>query len=230
MTKSQKVQPARVISDQERREHLERHIPYRLIAVHGFEWFLEKLLAKQALGDLSMPIAGRRIDFSSVALTNALVDAGLAHGRALCEFLGFVCAKGKDELRPAVRKAKSKGDDFWITDLRLPDLERGVACSSGLETAEEVEEALIYFLRAANKGVAHLTVDSRPTDVHKLLIAAKTVRRLVKQHVYVPLSMESLLDRRHHPCSVAEALEAAMVQSLDLKRSGVVSSVDSESQ
>ena len=208
------------------KKHLEEHIPYRLAAVGGFRWFLEKLLDQAELSDVSMSVDGLAIQVRYYALTNALVDAGLAHGRALCEFIGFVRKKGAGALSAAGRTKKSgdfwmsrigrarKGGDFWIEDLHLPIVSPGAACEIGPESSVEIEDALVYFLRTANTGVAHLTVGSSSTDLRKLHLATHVISRLVTKHVYQPLNLESLLDKRHHPCPYAEASARLLSKSL----------------
>ena len=123
---------------------------------------------------------------------------------------GSRCAFGQLALKLGRQGLVLAADDVRAWPLRPAGAADGDA---------EIEGALIYFLRTANKGVAHLTIDSRPTDLRKLLIAARAIRRLVQQHVYAPLGKESLLDRRHHPCAVAEAMGVASGHRGDPNRS-----------
>ena len=70
-------------------------------------------------------------------------------------------------MQRATRGHSANRDDFWISDLGLSEVEPAVACAAGPEGSAEIDSALVYFLRVANKGVAHLTVDSPPTDLQK---------------------------------------------------------------
>ena len=88
----------------------------------------------------------------------------------------------------------------------------------GPEDPFDVSEALVHFLRAASKGVAHLTIqDETRADLLKLRIATVVIPKLVRRYVYEPLNLLALLDRRHHPCPVAEALGALNVTAAGIE-------------
>src|SRR5258708_2214310 len=98
-------------------DYLEDHLPYRLRAIDGLAWWCEIIL--QDIGKwYRMRVSMDEGQVGAHAVTNALSDAGLTHGRAVMEFLG-ISRDRYGKLKPATRDVANKRDDLWPSDFGL---------------------------------------------------------------------------------------------------------------
>ena len=140
---------------------------------------------------LDVSVNGRQI--SSTILTNALVEAGVLHGRALLEFLGIGLKKNTLQLQNVAHRRPSDIGIEQLYDgqrgLSQLDIPSALAAYSG-ESAE-AELALAVFLKASNKLLAHVTRhDLEEFAGNHLVIATKAIPVLVHNALYSKLGME----------------------------------------
>jgi hypothetical protein len=155
---------------------VEIHIRHRLIAVDGLAWVCETLLRDQPRPKVGFSLNG--IDVDAINVINALCDAGLANGRALCEFLGLRVGRASEQLERVIRSVKRKGVDLWPEDLGVHTVPFARACSFGPGDPNTVRAAIGHFLRVANGGVAHLTFGSPVAEIEKIYQGTEAIREL----------------------------------------------------
>ncbi|WP_345067507.1 hypothetical protein [Acidovorax lacteus] len=123
----------------------------------------------------------------ATVFTNPAIEAGVIHGRALLEFLGFKLKKGS--CHALAMEKPSRKDDRHLGHVEvpwpvLPD------AFSGLQVLEKpAEEALAYLLWTANKGLAHSTgaFTAHENSIALLELSMGLVRELMVRYVYQPL-------------------------------------------
>lgn len=130
------------------------------------------------------------IEGNSNAFTNAAIEAGVIHCRALLEFLGLTSASGR--LQNITRKRQP--DDIGIEHFEnasgfLTHVSPAQVLSRYPGSAAEAEQALLSVFRIANKGLAHLTSSfvASPEETRLLEIASRGIPALVVSYLYTPL-------------------------------------------
>jgi hypothetical protein len=97
----------------QKREFVERILPYRLEAVEIFGLALRYSLAWTAPVPMQIFFDGKlSIDGLSTAFTNAAIEAGIIHCRALLEFIGLRVDPNAHER--LIRRPPGRGDDLVI--------------------------------------------------------------------------------------------------------------------
>ena len=184
-----------------KRDFLDRILPYRLEAVEILGLALRYRLSWSGPVRMEVFFDGKlSIEGLSTAFTNAAIEAGIIHCRALLEFIGLR-ADPRNQGRLAQR-ASGRGDDLLIEHfsnaagaLQLVTLAEAVAPYQG--SSQEAERALARVINIANKGLAHSTVGliSDPDDLRLSEVASRGVRALLIKHFYVALGLQPPAER-----------------------------------
>ena len=127
---------------------------------------------------------------ATTAFTNSAIESAIIHSRVLLEFLGLKVGKTGIE---SIKTRRT--DDLYIEHevfggLKSITPDEAVKTYSG--PTEEAEQALVYVIHLANKGLAHSTIDFEPDndDFRLLNIAFRGVENLMENRFYVPLGIE----------------------------------------
>ncbi|UST96766.1 hypothetical protein [Pseudomonas siliginis] len=130
------------------------------------------------------------IEGNSNAFTNAAIEAGVMHRRALLEFLGLTSASGRLQNLTHPRR----GDDIGIEHFEnasgfLTHVSLAQVLSRYPGDAAEAEQALLSVFRIANKGLAHLTSSflASSEETRPLEIASRGIPALVVSYFYTPM-------------------------------------------
>lgn len=172
-------------------DHLARLVPFRLDSLAVLDEVLRRRLEwgddkeMQIIVDGTLMFVG-----TTLAFTNPIFEMASLHIRALLHFLGLgeksgkLCAAGrrKDGTDSAIERIPLDGA---LLSMVSPD---DVRATFPKEPAE-AEMCLVEALRAANKGMAHLTVDYQTNRVQIIHLGAASImtQRLVEKFVYAPL-------------------------------------------
>lgn len=173
---------------------LHRLIPYRLQSIETFNLVLRLRDAWGGAQPMQLFINGRlMIEGNSNAFTNPVIETGIIHCRALLEFLGLgVSVAGSLQSLKHPRRQDDVGiEHFSNTDGPLAVVSPEAALPHWPGGVEEAEQALLSVFRAANKGLAHLTLlfAESPEEAIRLEIASALVPALVVRHLYTPLGL-----------------------------------------
>lgn len=169
---------------------LERVVPHRLHSLYALTIAID-LIAKKSpddAGAFTLSINGNgAVQGGAAALTNAWLEAGIVHGRALLEFLGLGERNGKLTERGVPRQPT----DWRIADFGLPPVTRAQAIEAYTGRPDEAEESLVGIMVFANRAIAHITdlVDPERFGTHHLEIASRGIYALIIRHLYKPLNL-----------------------------------------
>lgn len=169
-------------------QNLRSLLEYRMRSVSIGHVALQHALSWNETPDIDIRFNGVQvIEGKATAFTNAAIEAGIIHSRALLEFLGL---KGKSQTELQERRGKS-ADDHAIELHGLSKVTVHKAVSSYPGPNQEAEAALAYVIYLANKGLAHSTTSFTQHDegVKLIEIAFRGVPVLVVNNVYVPLGI-----------------------------------------
>jgi hypothetical protein len=183
-------------------DYLERLLPHRLDALAILVLMLELRLKWEEPKPMQVFVEGKlQFEGQTNLLTNPIVEAGILHVRALLEFLGLKSASGA---LVSVAPGQRRIDDATIELLSLPPVTPSEARSIYPEDPALSEASLAAAISAANKGMAHLSVQypETPLEAKHLLLAARLTQQLVEKYVYLPLG-------RHRPALPIEARSRA---------------------
>lgn len=172
-------------------EHLSHVIPYRMKALDIFRVALRCVLTWESPKRLEMLFDGELFaGGQSTSWTNPVIESGIIHSRACLDFLGLK-EDAKHPRRLVQRKGKSKDGDVIIEDFGLSKLSVEEAVSYYPGTSAEAELALASVVHAANKGVAHMTVEQimGRDDPRLFEIAARGIPALLISRLYTPLGL-----------------------------------------
>lgn len=131
------------------------------------------------------------IEGNSNAFTNAAIEAGVIHCRALLEFLGLTSASGRLQNLTHRRKRDDIGiEHFESVTGFLTHVPLAQVLSHYPGEAEEAEQALLSVFRIANKGLAHLTSSflASSEETRLLEIASRGIPALVVSYLYTPMN------------------------------------------
>lgn len=166
-------------------------LPYRMKAVDTLNVALRARMEWDRAPSMKMYFNDKLvIEGNSNGFTNAAIEAGVVHCRALLEFLGLTERDGK----LVKRESRRRDDDIGIEDFSnasgpLLTVSPDQALSRYEGGRDAAEQALVTVIRIANKGIAHLTkgLSYTPDDVAHVEIASRGVPLLVVSYLYTPL-------------------------------------------
>jgi hypothetical protein len=174
---------------------IERILPYRLEAIEVLELALQYRLSWEGPVPMQIFFEGRlSIEGLSTAFTNAAIESGVIHCRALLEFIGLRADAGAHGR--LAQRGSGRADDLLIEHfssdsgpLKLVTPAEAVAPYDG--PAHEAEQALAHVIHVANKGLNHSTIGliSEPDDLAMTEVASRGVRALLVNHFYVPMGI-----------------------------------------
>ena len=180
------------MSEAERKEVLEEHIPYRLTSIDGLRFACEILLKQAHPATVKLYLDDNCLLASTSYrfLTNALLEVGAIYCRVLLEFVGIGLEMRTKKLKGKSRAQRRKGD-IWIEDFGLKKASVADVRSAGTGKPDEVEEACVEAILTAHRAVAHLTygLPGRP-ELGRLRMGACTVLWLVEEYLYKRLDLE----------------------------------------
>ena len=158
------------LSDEEKEEILNDHIPYRLTQIRNHskhKEFYSRILPNPYY---------RRHEICAI-------EAGFIAGRQLLEFLGISYDRKNKVIKPRPER-KVKADDLCIALFDLPPVDLSML------TADE-KSTLSTFYHRANKGSGHFTWEKREKDGFETIDeGTKIIERLLKEFLYDPLKIE----------------------------------------
>lgn len=166
-------------------------IEYRLRSIEIGRLALGYTMAWEKTPSMSILFDGKQvIEGTATAFTNAAIESGIIHSRALLEFLGLG-GKSKTELKELT--SRKKNDDAAIEqygDLARVTIQTVVGAYPG--PAAEAEAALAYVVYLANKGLAHTTTSFTKHDegAHLLEVAFRGIPALVVGNFFKPLKIK----------------------------------------
>lgn len=173
----------------DRKEYLDRHVPYRMRSI---AWFLHVLRGTRGWTEpkkMDVYIDGKLcITGNHRGLTNPSIEVGIIYSRVLLEFVGLKANKKKDALVEVQRRLD---DDIGIEDfssatgpLKRVTIAEALSCYPG--PAKDAEASLVTIIAHADKAVAHMTEgpvqDDRTADLVEL--GGKGVLALVSRYLY----------------------------------------------
>jgi hypothetical protein len=168
---------------------LDRVVPHRLHALYALTMAVDLIAKKDRddVGGFSLELNGKvAVRGSAAGVTNAWLEVGIVHGRALLEFLGL------GEKDGALIERKGPRDTDWrLDDFDLPPVTRAQAINAYKGDAYEAEQSLVSIMVFANRAIAHITdlVDPERFGTNHLQIASRGIHELVVGHLYRPLGM-----------------------------------------
>lgn len=166
--------------------HLAALIPFRLDSLAIFDDVLNRRLLwgndrqMQILVDGVLAFYGTTLFF-----TNPIFEMASLHIRALLNFMGLTARNGR--LSGVTRRAGDSAIELVLSSTgALSMVSREDVLVTFPENPAETEAMLVAALRAANKGMAHLTIDyqSDRVFVEHLGAASVITQRLVETFVY----------------------------------------------
>ena len=176
------------MSDQDEILH---HVEYGLKHIDGLIWLCDQLVVWERTGERpeSVEIAfdGAPAAKGKVGLLqNPLAETGLIYCRKLLDFLGIKVSGKEPHCLVEVNDKGRRPDDRGVEQLGLPRL-----TIDELALPDEVEEACIRTIRAANKGVAHFTENrGEKLSAEQAIICAGIVVQAIEERVYDALEIE----------------------------------------
>ena len=158
---------------------LQEHLAYRMTHLDGLVWAAECLLGTPRSGSIVLHFEGQA---SMFMLTNPLFEVGTLNCRLVMDFLGIRIDKG-NRLAPVLPR---RPDDLGVEDLGLPPVTVSDFLKCG--PTQQVESSTIKMLIAADKGVAHFTVNPGGRAwAPDALVCADAVMACVDRYVYKAL-------------------------------------------
>jgi hypothetical protein len=170
---------------------LNESIPERLSELYGCARIIE---AFEARGD---PALSAKIDLGGPVLTcspagllivSPCLDTALMTCRTLLTLLGVGLNKSQTNI--SLRTRRRFPTDAWMTDFGLAPIPPDELCKGHAPlTDAEVRKLLISILKAANKGIGHLTDESTRDIISRAGVArtCDVVVTLVNRHIYKAL-------------------------------------------
>ncbi|HEX9916586.1 MAG TPA: hypothetical protein VGB16_02515 [candidate division Zixibacteria bacterium] len=177
------------MNKQEQQGWLDEHIPYRLQAIVSLRWVCELLVSENYPTSVKLYFDNQEVlsNNSFRFLTNPMLEIGTIYCRVLLEFLGLSLNKGNRQL---IERSSSHSDDIRIEDFGLKPLTRKEVFKAPMGRPEEIEEACIYTISAANKAVVHLTRGFYDkTGIGRLHRCSFVVPWLICEYLYKPLNL-----------------------------------------
>ncbi len=173
-------------------ELLQKLIPYQMQAVDTLNYALRLRSSWSNAPWMTMHVEGKQVMGGNLnAFTNPAIEAGLAHSRALFEFLGLCERDGRLRNRKK-RQPRDVGiEHFHNTDGPLAMVAPEVALSRYDGGPDEAERAVLTVFHTTNKGLAHVTADLAAHAEHGRLleIASRGIPALVISYLYTPLGV-----------------------------------------
>jgi hypothetical protein len=171
----------------DQKSFLEEHIPYRLGNLDACFHALRILNSEPPTRAVTLRFdTGHEMRGRVALVTNAWVEMGIITCRTMLDFLEGKTARGHADDVTICRFSRHGGQH-----LSPVPCERIVASGPSDVAPEFTHRALGYAFRAANKGVAHLTVaeiqDSEAVELYQT--ACLTLVRAVHVHLYDALGI-----------------------------------------
>ncbi len=172
-------------------EILNHWIPYRLESIRSFREAMKLANEYGHSANTQVIINGEvKLSGTLTLVTNPLIEIGIIHARSLFEFMGITLNKhGKlieitrnrkiDDM--AIEHCKDS-DGIHLKKVKLEDLYKNYPGS-----ASEVEHAFATMLKAANKGIAHITQSMCKEDSDIYDLAARGLPVLIESHLYIKM-------------------------------------------
>jgi len=176
---------------------IDKILPYRMQSTSILNLALRYVIDWDKPKSLEIRFDGKTcIEGLSTAFTNAAIESGIMHCRALLEFLGLK-ADNSDHTKLASRTGKQKDDlvieDFTGPNGQLARITIDEALSPYKGARDEAENALARVIHIANKGIAHSTLGpvDDPEDLRLLEIASRGVPTLVINYFYRRMGLKA---------------------------------------
>lgn len=169
--------------------HRDRIIPYRMQAASILNLALRHVEQWPKARRMSIYFDDKLfIDGLSTGFTNAAIESGVLHCRALLEFLGLRATSSSQLVQ---RPVGGRKDDVGIEDYHLPLVGVPEVTAKYPGDAVEAESALATLVITANKWLAHNTtaVELKPAQLHLLEIASRGVPTLAVSYFYTKLAL-----------------------------------------
>lgn len=179
-------------------QFIDKILPYRMQSASILNLALRYVIDWDTPKSLEIKFDGKTcIEGLSTAFTNAAIESGIMHCRALLEFLGLKADKS-DHTKLASRAAKRK-DDLVIEDFTGPNgqqlaritIDEALVPYKGAR--DEAENALARAIHIANKGIAHPTLGpvDDAEDLRLLELASRGVPTLVINYFYTRMGLQA---------------------------------------
>lgn len=181
----------------EQQDFIERILPYRMQSVSVLNYALRCVMKWDKPKSLVIKFDGIKcVEGLSTAFTNAAIEAGIMHCRAILEFLGLL-VDSTNHAKLMIRQ-KRKHDDLLIEDFtgpkgRLSKITIDEALSPYKGDRDEAEKALARVIHVANKALAHQTTGPFEDleDLKLLEIASRGVPSLVINYFYTRMGLKA---------------------------------------
>ena len=173
-------------------DYLTRLLPHRLDALAIAVLMLKFRLKWEEPKSMQIFVDGRlQFEGRTTMFTNATLEIGVLHARALLEFIGL---KAKDGLLVQIDPKTRQLDDAAIEKVfgqtgALPLVSPEDVGAIHPDDSEAAKRAIAQLIVAAHKGLAHTSASyfSNPMNALDILLALELTQRLVEKHVYSPL-------------------------------------------
>ena len=176
-------------------DYLTRLLPHRLDALAIAVLMLKFRLKWEEPKSMQIFVDGRlQFEGRTTMFTNATLEIGVLHARALLEFIGL---KAKDGLLLQIDPKTRQLDDAAIEKVfgqtgALPLVSPEDVGAIHPDDSEAAKRAIAQLIVAAHKGLAHTSASyfSNPMNAQDILLALELTQRLVEKHVYSPLGRQ----------------------------------------
>jgi hypothetical protein len=176
-------------------DYLTRLLPHRLDALAIAVLMLKFRLEWEEPKSMQIFVDGRlQFEGRTTMFTNATLEIGVLHARALLEFIGL---KAKDGLLLQIDPKTRQLDDAAIEKVfgqtgALPLVSPEEVGAIHPDDSEAAKRAIAQLIVAAHKGLAHTSASyfSNPMNAQDILLALELTQRLVEKHVYFPLGRQ----------------------------------------
>ncbi|HUS59291.1 MAG TPA: hypothetical protein VM141_11625 [Planctomycetota bacterium] len=188
------------MDEEQQREFLDNHIPYRITAVDFMGHACDLVTSGRADRPAVVVIDGQKeLEASKCRfLTNPVIETGAIFCRVLLEFLGVKLGKDMQLVSRCSNKKNGepnkKNDDVFIEDFRLNGCPltrvspETILSTRGFGSEEAIKRACITAIHVPNKAVAHLTSGLEERDtLEDLRLCSKLIPYLVAKHLYEAL-------------------------------------------
>ena len=170
-------------------------LPYRMQSISILNLALTYVIDWDNPKSLEIRFDGKTcIEGLSTAFTNAAIESGIMHCRALLEFLGLK-VNDSNHTKLSIRNGKRKDDivieDFTGPNGQLAKITIAEALSPYKGSQDEAENAIARVIHIANKGIAHSTIAlvDDPDELKLVEIASRGVPTLVINYFYTRMGL-----------------------------------------
>lgn len=167
-------------------EYQNRWIPYRLKSVEIMNLAIRLVSSWDDSPEMEIYFDGRlQLEGKSTGFTNAAIEAGVLHSRALLDFLGLKLKPRKTD-RLIERQKKRWANDIVIEDFGLSRVSVEDAVSKYPGEPDEAEASLATPIALSNSFVAHNSsiIPRDPEQWRLLEIGSRGIPALVISYFY----------------------------------------------